>query len=74
MVSMRAFMDEILTIELCKEASGVGAERAAALVKKMKWPAILGGGYVAGKQVEQAAKDYALGRQVRKQYEGQGQQ
>lgn len=69
MFSMSSFLDEMLRISLIKEA-----QSKAELVKKLKWPAILSGGYVGGKQVEQAVKDYSIGRQVRKQYEGQGQQ
>lgn len=74
-----SFVDECLHIELDKEAGAkteiaeAASKPASSVLKKLKWPAILGGGYVGGKQVEQAVKDYSLGKQVRKQYSGQEQ-
>jgi hypothetical protein len=75
MVNLASFVDESLQIELAKESAVMEdvAARGSSALKKLKWPAIVGGAYLGGKQIEQAVKDLSIGRQVRKQYEGQGQ-
>jgi hypothetical protein len=70
-MNMDSFADELLKIAY-SEALKKGTEVATKNIGKLKWPAILLGGYGAGKTVEQAGKDLALGRNVRHQYEQRG--
>lgn len=72
---MRAFRDEVEKIAIADKALKLlskGKEFALKHKKPLGIAGLLGGGYVAGKGVEQAGKDYMLGRRVRKQYEDQG--
>jgi len=80
--SMDAFRDELEKIALVDKALKLlnkgkdfaikGKDFAIKHKKPLGIAGLLGGGYAAGKGVEQAGKDYMLGRRVRKQYEDQG--
>ena len=73
--NMGSFSDEFAKISKVKEVGKAAGKVKDFVLKhkdKAKWPAILAGGYVAGKGIEQGAKDWSLGRKVRKQYESRG--
>ncbi len=70
--NMRAFTDEFTKIAQVGKAVGKVTEFLKQHAGKLKWPAILGAGYVGGKTIERGAKDLSLGRKVRKQYESRG--
>jgi hypothetical protein len=59
MKNMKSFVDELEKIALPVSPK---------LLRMLKWPGILGAGYLGGKSIEQAGKDYMLGRRIRKQY------
>jgi len=74
-INMSSFTDEFTKISKAKEVGKAiekGKEFFSRHGKKLKWPAILAGGYAGGKTIEQAGKDWSLGRKVRKQYESRG--
>lgn len=67
-ISMVSFSDELVKISGVGKVLGFLARHKGKAVV----PSVLGAGYVGGKGVEQAGKDFTLGRRVRKQYEERG--